>query len=156
MLRFRTPTGSIEALPQQEARVRGLSDMALLRELGAGFTVASGTVSSVVPSCRTKSSTTKQRASRRQGAFCVGSGRCERWFCAHGYAGDLDGQDPRTSAARVRRLPHDLPREISKAADCLAKDREALLAFYDFPVEHWVLHNICDSSQLGHKLETTI
>jgi hypothetical protein len=33
MLRFRTLTGSIEALPQQEARVRGLSDTALLREL---------------------------------------------------------------------------------------------------------------------------
>jgi hypothetical protein len=29
MLRFRTPTGSIEALPQQEARVRGLSDTAV-------------------------------------------------------------------------------------------------------------------------------
>ena len=25
-----------------------------------------------------------------------------------------------------------------KATDCLAKDREALLAFYDFPAEHWV------------------
>jgi putative transposase len=25
-----------------------------------------------------------------------------------------------------------------KAVDCLAKDREALLAFYDFPAEHWV------------------
>ena len=24
-----------------------------------------------------------------------------------------------------------------KATDCLAKDREALLAFYDFPAEHW-------------------
>jgi transposase-like protein len=24
-----------------------------------------------------------------------------------------------------------------KAAECLAKDREALLAFYDFPAEHW-------------------
>jgi putative transposase len=24
-----------------------------------------------------------------------------------------------------------------KAADCLAKDREVLLAFYDFPAEHW-------------------
>ena len=24
-----------------------------------------------------------------------------------------------------------------KAADCLSKDREALLAFYDFPAEHW-------------------
>ena len=25
-----------------------------------------------------------------------------------------------------------------KAVDCLRKDREALLAFYDFPAEHWV------------------
>ena len=25
-----------------------------------------------------------------------------------------------------------------KAVDCLVKDREALLAFYDFPAEHWV------------------
>ena len=24
-----------------------------------------------------------------------------------------------------------------KATDCLAKDREVLLAFYDFPAEHW-------------------
>ena len=24
-----------------------------------------------------------------------------------------------------------------KAADCLARDREALLALYDFPAEHW-------------------
>ena len=24
-----------------------------------------------------------------------------------------------------------------KAADCLTKDRDALLAFYDFPAEHW-------------------
>jgi putative transposase len=25
-----------------------------------------------------------------------------------------------------------------KAAECLARDREALMAFYDFPAEHWV------------------
>lgn len=25
-----------------------------------------------------------------------------------------------------------------KAVDCLSKDREALLAFYDFPAEHWI------------------
>jgi putative transposase len=25
-----------------------------------------------------------------------------------------------------------------KAVECLAKDREALLAFYDFPAEHWM------------------
>ena len=27
--------------------------------------------------------------------------------------------------------------KYGKAAECLAKDREALLAFYDFPAEHW-------------------
>jgi putative transposase len=27
--------------------------------------------------------------------------------------------------------------KYEKAADCLAKDRDALLAFYDFPTEHW-------------------
>ena len=27
--------------------------------------------------------------------------------------------------------------KYEKAAACLAKDREALLAFYDFPAEHW-------------------
>ncbi|NEQ28587.1 MAG: IS256 family transposase, partial [Microcoleus sp. SIO2G3] len=25
-----------------------------------------------------------------------------------------------------------------KAVECLSKDRDALLAFYDFPAEHWV------------------
>jgi len=28
--------------------------------------------------------------------------------------------------------------KYSKATECLAKDRETLLAFYDFPAEHWV------------------
>jgi transposase-like protein len=28
--------------------------------------------------------------------------------------------------------------KYAKAAECLAKDRDALLAFYDFPAEHWV------------------
>jgi putative transposase len=28
-------------------------------------------------------------------------------------------------------------RKYEKAADCVAKDRDALLAFYDFPAEHW-------------------
>src|SRR5437899_6877426 len=27
--------------------------------------------------------------------------------------------------------------KYDKAAQCLAKDRQALLAFYDFPAEHW-------------------
>ena len=28
-------------------------------------------------------------------------------------------------------------RKYDKATECLAKDREALIAFYDFPAEHW-------------------
>ena len=27
--------------------------------------------------------------------------------------------------------------KYEKAADCLAKDRDTLIAFYDFPAEHW-------------------
>jgi transposase-like protein len=27
--------------------------------------------------------------------------------------------------------------KYDKAVECLAKDRDALLAFYDFPAEHW-------------------
>ncbi len=27
--------------------------------------------------------------------------------------------------------------KYEEAADCLSKDRDALLAFYDFPAEHW-------------------
>ena len=27
--------------------------------------------------------------------------------------------------------------KYEKAAECLAKDREALLSYYDFPAEHW-------------------
>ena len=27
--------------------------------------------------------------------------------------------------------------KYAKAVDCLTKDRETLLAFYDFPAEHW-------------------
>ena len=28
--------------------------------------------------------------------------------------------------------------KYSKAVECLARDREVLLAFYDFPAEHWI------------------
>jgi transposase-like protein len=31
----------------------------------------------------------------------------------------------------------DYQTKYPKAAECLAKDREALLAFYHFPAEHW-------------------
>ena len=40
---------------------------------------------------------------------------------------------------RPRSTPSSKAYELKydKAAECLAKDREALLAFYDFPAEHW-------------------
>ena len=38
---------------------------------------------------------------------------------------------------RVRRLHRSLGRQYDKAVECLIKDRDALLAFYDFPAEHW-------------------
>jgi putative transposase len=28
--------------------------------------------------------------------------------------------------------------KYTKAAECLAKDRDTLLTFYDFPAEHWI------------------
>jgi putative transposase len=37
----------------------------------------------------------------------------------------------------VRRGGRDFQGAYEKAADCLSKDRDTLLAFYDFPAEHW-------------------
>jgi putative transposase len=37
----------------------------------------------------------------------------------------------------VRRLHREYTSKYEKAANCLAKDRDTLLAFYDFPAEHW-------------------
>ena len=36
-----------------------------------------------------------------------------------------------------------------KAVECISKDRESLLTFYDFPVEHWIhirTTNVIESS----------
>ena len=52
-------------------------------------------------------------------------------------SGDLDGRDQKGGADRLRRLCRDLQVKYDKAVACLAKDRDALLAFYDFPAEHW-------------------
>ena len=41
--------------------------------------------------------------------------------------GDLDGRDQEGCTRRIGRL----------AVECLIKDRDALLAFYDFSAEHW-------------------
>ena len=33
---------------------------------------------------------------------------------------------------------HTYQAKYPKAVECLVKDREALLAFFDFPHEHWI------------------
>jgi len=47
-----------------------------------------------------------------------------------------------------------------KAAECLAKDRDVLLAFYDFPAEHWIhirSSNVIESSfaTIRHRTKRT-
>jgi putative transposase len=39
---------------------------------------------------------------------------------------------PKNQRAKAKRIGGDL-----EAVECLTKDRDALLAFYDFPAEHW-------------------
>ncbi len=42
------------------------------------------------------------------------------------------------ATAALERFAAKYAKKYPKAVDCLTKDREALLAFYDFPAEHWV------------------
>src|ERR1700757_3693342 len=48
-----------------------------------------------------------------------------------GLSARQDGRNVVDQAARKLTQPYE------RAADCLTKDRDALLAFYDFPAEHW-------------------
>jgi transposase-like protein len=46
-----------------------------------------------------------------------------------------------TERRRTSPSPHSLKKyapKYDKAVECLLKDREALLTFFDFPAEHWV------------------
>ena len=52
-------------------------------------------------------------------------------------AGYLDGRNQEGRGDRLRLLPGSLRTEVRKGPACLAKDRDALLSFYDFPAEHW-------------------
>jgi putative transposase len=45
--------------------------------------------------------------------------------------------DRATAEAAVAAFAEKYGAKYAKAAACLVKDREALLAFYDFPAEHW-------------------
>jgi putative transposase len=54
--------------------------------------------------------------------------------------GDEIGRARAGGAVEVQRdcvLPPWHSLKYDRAAECLIKDREALLAFYDFPAEHW-------------------
>jgi transposase-like protein len=59
-----------------------------------------------------------------------------------------------------RPVRHELRREVPRATECLAKDRAALLAFYDFPAEHWIRirsSNVIESSfaTVRHRTDRT-
>ena len=45
--------------------------------------------------------------------------------------------DRATAAAAIATFAEKYGAKYAKAVACLVKDREALLAFYDFPAEHW-------------------
>jgi len=45
--------------------------------------------------------------------------------------------DRATAAAALTTFEKKYAAKYGKAVDCLTKDRDALLAFYDFPAEHW-------------------
>jgi putative transposase len=50
---------------------------------------------------------------------------------------DLRRADPRGRRGRDRRVRRQYGAKYDKAVACLIKDRGALLAFFDFPAEHW-------------------
>ena len=42
-----------------------------------------------------------------------------------------------TAEAALDRFKNLYEKKFPKAVECLEKDRQVLLAFYDFPAEHW-------------------
>ena len=52
-------------------------------------------------------------------------------------AGDLDGRNEGAAELAFDAFIESYTPKYEKAADCLSKDRDSLLAFYDFPAEHW-------------------
>ena len=70
------------------------------------------------------------------------STRCRNPFRAHMKA-DIHARSPRrrNASGGWSLLSTSSPKNTAKyhkAAECLTRDREALLAFFDFPAEHWV------------------
>jgi len=58
-------------------------------------------------------------------------------------AGDLDGRNTGEAKAAFDAFIESYQLKYDKAADCLDKDRDALLAFYDFPAAHVEPHREC-------------
>ena len=52
------------------------------------------------------------------------------------------------AAAAMKTFAEKYGAKYEKAVSCLTKDREALLAFYDFPAEHW------DHLRTGNPIES--
>ena len=52
-------------------------------------------------------------------------------------AADLDGRDPGGGGPGLPAFRAAYEAKYEKAVECLAKDRDDLLAFYDYPAEHW-------------------
>ncbi|GGB05562.1 hypothetical protein GCM10011491_37060 [Brucella endophytica] len=48
-----------------------------------------------------------------------------------------DAPDRASAEAAMAAFVDKYAAKYSKAVDCLTKDREALLTFFDFPAEHW-------------------
>jgi len=48
-----------------------------------------------------------------------------------------DAPDRATAETAVTVFSEKYAAKYPKAVECLTKDREALLAFFDFPAEHW-------------------
>ena len=46
-------------------------------------------------------------------------------------------EDKKTAKKALKRFVKKYGTKYEKAADCLQKDKRQLLAFYDFPAEHW-------------------
>ncbi|MET4121703.1 putative transposase [Bradyrhizobium sp. JR1.5] len=75
-----------------------------------------------------------RRERPRQGP-ALGAGQHEE-----GPARSLLGAEPGGRRSGDRRLRREIPRQVRPGGECLARDRprtDALLAFYDFPAEHW-------------------
>jgi hypothetical protein len=66
-------------------------------------------------------------------------------------AGNLDAATRKDAEAAFDAFIETYGVKYDKAAECLEKDREALLVFYDFPAEHWkhlrtTNHHVVDST----------